>query len=102
MSQPVAISSNAPQPIDVELLGTTLDYIRPAFQADGGDIVLVGVEGSIVIVEMVGACGGCPLSMLDLKAGVERILRERVPGVVDVVAGSAIGLEAVGAASTPT
>jgi len=74
--------------IDLELLESTLDYIRPAIQMDGGDIVLQGVEDGVVSLQMVGACGGCPLSMMTLKAGIERILKDRVPGVsaVDAIA----------------
>lgn len=70
--------------VDVDMLEATLDYIRPALQADGGDIVLTGVEEGVVSLEMVGACGGCPLSLMTVKAGIERILVDRVPGVVSV------------------
>lgn len=70
--------------IDLETLQSTLDYIRPALQADGGDLVLLGVEGGTVNLQMVGACGGCPLSTMTLKAGIERILTDRVPGVEEV------------------
>lgn len=72
--------------IDVEILEETLEYIRPALQADGGDLVLLGTEGSKVALQLVGACGGCPMSTMTLTAGIERILRERVPGVEEVVA----------------
>jgi Fe-S cluster biogenesis protein NfuA len=86
---PVAISSSAAAgPIDIEALEAALDYIRPAIQADGGDIVLLGVEDSTVNLQVVGACGGCPLSMMTLKAGIERILKDRVPGVEQVIAGA--------------
>lgn len=80
---PVSINSSAtPEgPVDVDKLRETLDYIRPAVQADGGDLVLLGVEDGVVDIQMVGACGGCPLSMMTLKAGIERILKDRVPGV---------------------
>ncbi len=74
--------------VDIELLGETLEYIRPALQADGGDLVLLGVEDGVVNLQMVGACGGCPMSMMTLKAGIERILQDRVPGVVSVEATS--------------
>jgi len=67
--------------IDMATLEATLEYIRPALQADGGDLVLLGVEGGTVNLQMVGACGGCPLSTMTLKAGIERILTDRVPGV---------------------
>ncbi len=73
-----------PAEVDLEKLQETLEYIRPAIQMDGGDIVLMGVEDGTVNLQMVGACGGCPMSMMTLKAGIERILTERVPGVVAV------------------
>jgi Fe-S cluster biogenesis protein NfuA len=87
-STPVTISSHA-EPngsIDLDKLRETLDYIRPAVQADGGDLILLGTEGGTVNLQMVGACGGCPLSMMTLKAGIERILKDRVPGVDEVIA----------------
>ena len=66
----------------------TIDVIRPALQADGGDIVLkeVDEESGRVTVELVGACGTCPISTTTMKAGIERILRDRVEGVNEVVA----------------
>jgi Fe-S cluster biogenesis protein NfuA len=66
----------------------TIDVIRPALQADGGDIVLkeVDEEAGKVTVELVGACGTCPISTQTMKAGIERILRDRVEGVTEVVA----------------
>ena len=73
-------------PIDETKLEEALNYIRPAVQADGGDIVLLGADEGKVEIQMVGACGGCPLSMMTLKAGIERILKDRVPGVREVVA----------------
>jgi Fe-S cluster biogenesis protein NfuA len=85
---PVSIASGTAPEIDMDTLEAALDYIRPAVQADGGDILLLGVDGSTVKLEMVRACGGCPLSMMTLKAGIERILTDRVPGVERVIAGS--------------
>ncbi len=76
--------SAGPVDIDIAVLEQTLDYIRPAIQMDGGDIVLLGTEGGVVNLQMVGACGGCPMSMMTLKAGIERILVDRVPGVEEV------------------
>ena len=71
--------------VDSALLEATLEYIRPALQADGGDLVLSGVDDDgTVNLQLVGACGGCPLSTMTLKAGIERILTERVPGVTAV------------------
>jgi Fe-S cluster biogenesis protein NfuA len=73
--------------IDLDLLDATLEYIRPALQADGGDLILLGVEDDgRVNLQLVGACGGCPMSTMTLTAGIERILRDRVPGVTEVVA----------------
>ena len=72
--------------IDLEVLEDTLEYIRPALQADGGDLVLLGAADGKVTLQLVGACGGCPLSTMTLTAGIERILRDRVPGVNEVEA----------------
>lgn len=72
--------------IDLDVLESTLEYIRPALQADGGDLVLLGAESGKVTLQLVGACGGCPLSTMTLTAGIERILRDRVPGVTEVEA----------------
>lgn len=78
-------ASDGPAPeVDLGLLQETLEYIRPAIQMDGGDLVLLGVHEGTVNLQMVGACGGCPMSMMTLKAGIERILMDRVPGVVAV------------------
>jgi Fe-S cluster biogenesis protein NfuA len=79
-----AATPTATTEVDLAKLEETLEYIRPAIQMDGGDIVLLGVEGGTVNLQMVGACGGCPMSMMTLKAGIERILRDRVPGVEEV------------------
>ena len=64
-----------------------MTIIRPAMQADGGDIVLrdVDEETGVVSVELLGACGDCPMAEMDLKLGVERILIDRVPGVTEVI-----------------
>ncbi len=60
--------------------------IRPALQSDGGDIVFNGIDAdSAVHVTLVGACGTCPVSMMTLKAGVERIIMDRVPGITEVI-----------------
>jgi Fe-S cluster biogenesis protein NfuA len=85
MAEGLTITDVSPAPpIDLDQLNEALEYIRPAIQMDGGDIVLTGVEGGKVDLQMVGACGGCPLSMMTLKAGIERILMDRVPGVTEV------------------
>jgi Fe-S cluster biogenesis protein NfuA len=69
-----------------------IEAIRPALQMDGGDITLVGVDESngVVDIELIGACVGCPASTMTLKAGIERILKDRVEGLTEV---NAIGLE---------
>lgn len=82
----IAPSTASDEPIDHDKLIEALDYIRPAVQADGGDLVLLGADDGKVSLQMVGACGGCPLSMMTLKAGIERILKDRVPGVREVIA----------------
>jgi Fe-S cluster biogenesis protein NfuA len=65
----------------------TIEVIRPALQADGGDIILHDVDEAtgVVSVELIGACVGCPASTQTLKAGIERIMRDRVDGVTEVV-----------------
>ena len=65
----------------------TIVVIRPALQADGGDIVLhdVNEETGVVSVELVGACTTCPASDQTLKAGIERIMKDRIDGVTEVV-----------------
>lgn len=63
-----------------------IDEIRPALQMDGGDCEIVDLdehEGRLSI-RLVGACGGCPMSTLTLKAGIERIVKERVPSIREV------------------
>jgi len=72
--------------IDLDVLDATLEYIRPALQADGGDVVLLGTKDGKVTLQLVGACGGCPLSTMTLTAGIERIIKDRVPGVREVEA----------------
>lgn len=65
----------------------TIEVIRPALQADGGDIVLHDVDETtgIVTVSLVGACTTCPASDQTMKAGIERIMKDRIDGVTQVV-----------------
>ena len=72
--------------IDMDILNDTIEYIRPAVQADGGDIKLASVKEGVVNIEMLGACQGCPLSIATLKSGIERIIKDKVPGVLEVIA----------------
>jgi Fe-S cluster biogenesis protein NfuA len=63
-----------------------LDIIRPAIQMDGGDVRLTKIEAGTVTVQLFGTCESCPISLVTLKHGVERILKERVPGITEVIA----------------
>jgi Fe-S cluster biogenesis protein NfuA len=63
-----------------------LELIRPAIQMDGGDIRLESVVGGTVTVQLLGVCETCPISPVTLKSGVERILRDRVPEITEVIA----------------
>ena len=65
----------------LEQVEKALGDIRPALQADGGDIELIDVKDGTVQVRLLGACGGCPMSQLTLTNGVERHLKNVVPGV---------------------
>ena len=70
-----------------EKVEQTIEAIRPAIQADGGDITLRNVDeaSGVVTVELTGACVSCPASTVTLKAGIERILKDRVEGVTEVI-----------------
>jgi Fe-S cluster biogenesis protein NfuA len=68
-----------------EKVQAALDKVRPALQADGGDVELVDVTPQgIVQVRLTGACHGCPMSRITLKNGIERILFKEVPGIKGV------------------
>ena len=69
-----------------EKVQEVLDTIRPALQADGGDIELVDIVDGVVKVRLQGACGHCPMSQMTLKNGVEARLKELIPEVVAVEA----------------
>ncbi|MDR1421326.1 MAG: NifU family protein [Coriobacteriales bacterium] len=72
--------------IEKQKVQEVLDLIRPALQADGGDVSLVGVsDDGVVEVELEGACKGCPMSQLTLANSVERVLKDRIPEVTRVV-----------------
>lgn len=63
----------------------TLNQIRWRLQADGGDVQLVSVDDGVVKVKLTGACFGCPMATMTLKSVIERMLKEKVPGVKEVV-----------------
>ena len=62
-----------------------LNQIRPSLRADGGDVELVDVKDGIVSVKLTGACSGCPMSTMTLKNGIERLLKEEISGIKEVV-----------------
>jgi Fe-S cluster biogenesis protein NfuA len=69
-----------------EKVEKALDKIRPALQADGGNIELVDVVDGVVQVRLQGACAGCPGAQMTLKMGVEKLLKEEIPEVKSVEA----------------
>ena len=69
-----------------EKVETALKEIRPSLQADGGNVELVDVENGIVKVRLTGACGGCPMSQMTLKQGIERYIKEAIPEISSVEA----------------
>jgi Fe-S cluster biogenesis protein NfuA len=73
-------------PMTKENVEAVLNKVRPSLQADGGDVELVDVADGTVKVRLTGACGGCPMSTLTLKMGIERILKKELPEVKEVVA----------------
>ena len=69
-----------------EKIEAALDKIRPALQADGGDVEFISVKDGVVQLKLKGACGGCPMAQMTIKHGIEKILKERIPEVKEVVA----------------
>jgi Fe-S cluster biogenesis protein NfuA len=67
-----------------EKIEKALNDIRPALQADGGDVELVEVENNVVKVRLKGACSGCPMSQMTIKQGIERYLKKAVPEIAGV------------------
>lgn len=69
-----------------EKVQTVLEKIRPMLQADGGDVTLIDVdEDGTVKVKLMGACGSCPMSTMTLKNGIERLLKQEIPEIKEVV-----------------
>ena len=68
-----------------EKVEAALNAIRPALENDGGGVELVDVSDGIVKVRLTGACGGCPMSTMTLKMGIERVIREQVPEIKEVL-----------------
>ncbi len=69
-----------------EKVEAALDKIRPALEADGGNIELIDVTDGVVKVKLTGACAGCPMSTMTLKNGIERILKQQIPEIKEVIA----------------
>lgn len=69
-----------------EKVEKALDKIRPSLMADGGNVELVDVNDGVVKVRLTGACGGCPMSQMTLKMGIERLLKQEIPEIKEVVA----------------
>ena len=85
------VATRKRQPLDMtarEKILEVLDAIRPAIQADGGDVELLAYREAdgVVEVRLLGACESCPISMMTLREGIERRLRSTVPGIVEVTA----------------
>ncbi|MGC8485505.1 MAG: NifU family protein [Candidatus Baltobacteraceae bacterium] len=68
-----------------ERVNAALDKVRPGIAADGGEVWLVRIDGSVAFVQMLGACGGCPASHLTLKGAIEAIVTAEVPEITEVV-----------------
>jgi Fe-S cluster biogenesis protein NfuA len=69
-----------------EKVEAALAQVRPALLADGGDVQLIDVKDGVVTLRLTGACGGCPLATMTLRGGIERVLKEQVPEVKEVMA----------------
>ena len=69
-----------------EKVEAALDQIRPALLADGGDVELIDVNEGVVTLRLTGACGGCPMATMTLRHGIERVLKEEVPEIKEVIA----------------
>ena len=69
-----------------EKVELALAKIRPMLERDGGSVELIDVAGTVVKVRLTGACHGCPMSQMTLKSGIERIIRQEIPEVTEVVA----------------
>jgi len=72
--------------VSKEEVQKVLDKVRPSLQVDGGDCELVKVrDDNVIEVKLQGACGSCPMATLTLKAGIERVLKEEIPSIKEVV-----------------
>lgn len=67
-----------------EKVQAVIEKVRPMLQADGGDVELIEVDGTVVKVRLKGACAGCPMSQMTLKNGIERLLKKEIPEIESV------------------
>lgn len=68
-----------------ERIERVIERIRPAIQADGGDVQFIELDEGIVKLRLMGACVGCPMSTMTLQAGIERMIRQEVPDIKGVM-----------------
>ncbi len=72
--------------IEREKIESILNKVRPSIQADGGDVELINIrEDNVIEVRLKGTCNGCQMATLTLKAGIERLIKEEIPEVVEVI-----------------
>jgi Fe-S cluster biogenesis protein NfuA len=72
--------------IDRNEVEKVLDLVRPSIQSDGGEVELINIrEDNVIEVKLKGACGTCPMATYTLKAGIERVLKEKIPEVKEVI-----------------
>lgn len=72
--------------ISKEKVEEVLDLVRPSIQSDGGDVELIKIrEDNVIEVRLKGACGTCPMATITLKAGIERVLKDKIPEVKEVI-----------------
>ena len=69
-----------------EKVEAVLAQVRPNLQSDGGDVELVDVNEGVVRLKLTGACAGCPMAAMTLRNGIERILKEKLPEIKEVIA----------------
>ena len=69
-----------------EKVEASLDKVRPTLRANGGDVELVDVKDGVATVKLTGACGSCPMSTMTLQLGVERVIKEAIPEIKELVA----------------
>ena len=78
-------AATGPLALTLDNVELTLDEMRPYLMADGGNVAVRSIEGGVVELELQGACGSCPSSTMTMKMGLERGLREKIAGIVDVI-----------------